>query len=51
MKTIKEYQECIEKVKDKKIIPHSTQNILKDIEIDEDIFIEEICKGLRRESK
>lgn len=40
----------MEEVKDKKVIPNNTQNLLKDIEFDEDIFIQDICKSLRKKS-
>ena len=41
-----EFQECIENIENNKVIPHSTQNILKNLEFEEDIFIQEICKSL-----
>ena len=38
--------DCLEEIEKKKVIPHKTENILKDIEYDTDIFKKEICEHL-----
>ena len=43
---IKNFQECIEKIEDHKVIPHSTYNKLKDIEFEYEEFVNEICRNV-----
>lgn len=40
---------CVEKIEKKKIIPHKTHNILKDIEYDAEVIKKEICENLDKE--
>jgi hypothetical protein len=42
----KEMNECLEEIEKKKVIPHKTDNILKDIEYDSEVIKKEICENL-----
>ena len=39
----KSKKECIEKILNDKVLPHKSLNILKDIEFDLEILLNEIC--------
>lgn len=39
-------EECIENIEKKKVMPHKTSNLLKDIEYDSRVLKEEICENL-----
>ena len=39
-------EECIENIEKKKVMPHKTSNLLKDIEYDAMALKEEICENL-----
>jgi len=41
--------ECIEKIEKQKVMSHKTSNLLKDMEYDEKVLKEEICKSLVEE--
>ena len=42
----KEINDCLEEIEKKKIIPHKTQNLLKDVEYDTEVIKKEICENL-----
>jgi hypothetical protein len=46
IKITDDMKECIEKIEKKKVIPHKTKNLLKDIEYDAEIVKKEICENL-----
>ena len=37
---------CLDKIEKKKVIPHKTKNLLKDIEYDSEVIKKEICENL-----
>ena len=39
-------EECIENIEKKKVMPHKTSNLLKDMEYDAMVLKEEICENL-----
>ena len=39
---------CIEKIENDKVIKKSTKNIFKNIELDEDVVVQDICANLSR---
>ena len=39
-------EECIENIEKKKVMPHKTSNLLKDMEYDSRVLKEEICENL-----
>ncbi len=39
-------EECIENIEKKKVMPHKTSNLLKDMEYDARVLKEEICENL-----
>ena len=41
-----EMKECLEKIEKRKVIPHKTKNLLKDIEYDTEVIKKEICENL-----
>ena len=41
-----ELKNCIEEIEKDKVVPHKTQNLLKDIEYDTEILKEEACESL-----
>lgn len=41
-----EMKECLEEIEKKKVIPHKTNNLLKDIEYDTEVVKKEICENL-----
>jgi len=41
-----EMKECLEKIENRKVIPHKTKNLLKDIEYDTEVIKKEICENL-----
>ena len=43
-------EECIENIEKKKVMPHKTSNLLKDMEYDARVLKEEICENLDIES-
>ena len=43
--------ECVENIVKKKVVPHKTRNLLKDIEYDARVLEEEICENLEEEDK
>ena len=51
MKIIISFKECVERIHRTKAIPYNINNILKDIEYDKEIVIQEICNNLNEESK
>ncbi|MFW9952048.1 MAG: hypothetical protein ACFFKA_18160 [Candidatus Thorarchaeota archaeon] len=42
----KEMKDCLDKIKKEKVIPHKTNELLKDIEYDTEIIKKEICENL-----
>ncbi len=42
--------ECVEKIEEKKVLPHKTINLLKDMEYDARVLEEEICENLVEEN-
>ena len=42
-------EECIEDIEKKKVMPHKTSNLLKDMEYDTRVLKEEICENLDKE--
>ena len=43
-------EECIENIEKKKVMPHKTSNLLKDMEYDARVLKEEICENLDEEN-
>ncbi len=43
-------EECIDNIEKKKVMPHKTSNLLKDMEYDARVLKEEICKNLDEEN-
>ena len=43
-------EECIENIEIKKVMPHKTSNLLKDMEYDVRVLKEEICENLDEEN-
>ena len=43
-------EECIENIEKKKVMPHKTSNLLKDMEYDARVLKEEICENLDKEN-
>jgi hypothetical protein len=41
--------ECVDKIERKKVLPHKTSNLLKDLEYDARVIKEEICENLDKE--
>ena len=46
MKILEEMNECMNEIERKKVIPHKTNNLLKDIEYDSEIIKKEVCENL-----
>jgi len=46
MAVSRKLEECIEKIEKKKVVPHKTSNLLKDMEYDARVLKEEICENL-----
>ena len=46
MKIVEEMKECMDEIDKKKVIPHKTNNLLKDIEYDSEVIKKEICENL-----
>ena len=46
----REFEECIEKIVEKKVMSHKTSNLLKDMEYDARVLKEEICENLEQEN-
>ena len=42
-------EECVENIEKKKVMPHKTSNLLKDMEYDARVLKEEICENLDQE--
>ncbi len=42
--------ECVEKIEEKKVLPHKTINLLKGMEYDARVLEEEICENLEEEN-
>ena len=38
--------DCLDEIEKKKVIPHKTINLLKDIEYDSEVIKKEICENL-----
>jgi hypothetical protein len=45
-KISEEMNDCLEEIKKKKVIPHKTHNLLKNIEYDTEVIKKEICENL-----
>ncbi len=43
-------EECVENIERKKVMPHKTSNLLKNMEYDEKVLKEEICENLEDEN-
>ena len=43
-------EECVENIEEKKVMPHKTSNLLKDMEYDARVLKEEICENLDQEN-
>lgn len=41
--------ECVDKIEEKKVLPHKTSDLLKDMEYDDRVIKEEICENLDKE--
>jgi len=39
-------KECLDDIEKKKIIPHKTKNLLKDVEYDTEVIKKEICENI-----
>jgi len=50
MPVSRKLEECIENIEKKKVMPHKTSNLLKDMEYDTRVLKEEICENLDEES-
>lgn len=46
----RKFEECIENIEKKKVMPHKTSNLLKDMEYDTRVLKEEICENLDMEN-
>ncbi len=46
MKIVEEMKECMDEIDKKKVIPHKTNNLLKEIEYDSEVIKKEICENL-----
>jgi len=46
IKIADEMKECLEEIEKKKVIPHKTNNLLKDIEYDAEVIKKEICENI-----
>ena len=44
-------KECREKIKETKVVSHRTKNLLKSEEIEEEVFIDEICEKIDEDKK
>ena len=42
----KEMNDCLDEIEKNKVIPHKTNNLLKDIEYDSEVIKKEICENL-----
>jgi hypothetical protein len=42
----KEMNDCLDEIEKKKVIPHKTNNLLKDIGYDSEVIKKEICENL-----
>ena len=42
-------KDCLKEIEKKKVIPHKTNNLLKDIEYDTEVIKKEICENLDEE--
>jgi hypothetical protein len=47
--TSRELKECVDKLEEKKVMPHKTSNLLKDMEYDVKVLKEEICENLEKD--
>ena len=43
-------EECVENIEEKKVMPHKTSNLLKDMEYDARVLKEEIFENLDQEN-
>ena len=41
-----EMKECLDELENKKVIPHKTHNLLKDVEYDTEVVKKEICENI-----
>jgi len=41
-----EVNECEEKLRENKVVSHHTKNLLKDVDLEEEELIDEVCKNL-----
>ena len=46
MSNEKHINDCLEEIEKKKVIPHKTENFLKEIEYDKEVIKKEICENL-----
>jgi len=46
----RDFEECVESLEKKKVVPHKTSNLLKDMEYDARVLKEEICENLIKEN-
>jgi len=49
MAVSRKLDECVEKIEKKKVVPHKTRNLLKDMEYDARVLEEEICENLEED--
>ena len=47
----RDFEECVEKLEKKKVVPHKTSNLLKDMEYDARVLKEEICENLDNDNE
>ena len=45
---VSKLRSCIEKIENDKVIKKSTKNVFKNIELDEDVVVQDICANLSR---
>ena len=45
----RKFDECVDKIEEKKVLPHKTSDLLKDMEYDDRVIKEEICENLDKE--
>ena len=46
----RKFEECVDNIEKKKVMPHKTSNLLKDMEYDARVLKEEICENLDKEN-
>ena len=46
----RKFEECVDNIEKKKVMPHKTSNLLKDMEYDTRVLKEEICENLDKEN-